>query len=202
MHVLISCMDECDWLRLVKQHIVRTYNKTCEYVALVICQMSISIIKQYRVYLGIPANSQFLVAYLAFSAHATQLLNDRDTLTSRCLACASAKLILAVYSWSRRCAGVHEGLNASADSFFSSQGRPDPHFDDRNTEVIDRLLALHPHASSLEMETFYLLHLANCSRGAPAVIFWGFQVSRTLTPAQTSCHLSTGGMCWKSMLAA
>jgi hypothetical protein len=62
-------------------------------------------------------------------------------------------------------AGVHEGLNASADSFFSSQGRPDPNFDDRNSNVIDQLLAMHPHASSLEMETFHLLHLSSCSRG-------------------------------------
>ena len=61
---------------------------------------------------------------------------------------------------------MHEGLNASADSFFSSQGRPDPNFDDRNACVLDDLLHRHPTTSSLEMETFHLFHLAQCSYGA------------------------------------
>lgn len=37
-----------------------------------------------------------------------------------------------------------EGLNASCDSFYSSQGRVDTHFDDRNEQLVARLTALHP----------------------------------------------------------
>lgn len=61
--------------------------------------------------------------------------------------------------------GVHCGLNASADSFFSSQGRLDAHFSDRNAAVLDELQRRHPDVSSLEMETFHLFHLAQCSGG-------------------------------------
>lgn len=61
---------------------------------------------------------------------------------------------------------VVAGLNASADSFFSSQGRLDDHFDDRNEHVIDMLIEQHPAACSLEMEAFHLFHLAECSKGA------------------------------------
>ena len=58
-------------------------------------------------------------------------------------------------------------MNASADSFFSSQGRNDPNFDDRNDDVLDLLLHEQPSVTSLEMENFHLFHLAHCSRGAP-----------------------------------
>eukprot|EP01113_Clastostelium_recurvatum_P015331 TRINITY_DN1851_c0_g1_i2.p1 TRINITY_DN1851_c0_g1~~TRINITY_DN1851_c0_g1_i2.p1 ORF type:complete len:298 (+),score=35.84 TRINITY_DN1851_c0_g1_i2:21-914(+) len=64
--------------------------------------------------------------------------------------------------------GVQRGSNATADSFYSSQGRQDPHFDDRNASLIDDLLVAHPGTTSLEMETFKLLHLAHCSRGVVA----------------------------------
>lgn len=60
---------------------------------------------------------------------------------------------------------MHLGMNASADSFFSSQGRYDPNFDDRNDSVLDTLLKRHPDVSSLEMESFQLFHLAKCSNG-------------------------------------
>lgn len=53
---------------------------------------------------------------------------------------------------------VVEGLNASADSFYDAQGRIDPNFRDANGGVLDRLRALD--VASVEMESFYLLHLA------------------------------------------
>ncbi len=56
---------------------------------------------------------------------------------------------------------VVSGCNATADSFYSSQGRIDPHFDDDNALVLQRLQNLK--CVSLEMETFVLLHLAACS---------------------------------------
>ncbi len=53
---------------------------------------------------------------------------------------------------------VVEGLNASADSFYDAQGRVDPNFRDGNGGVLARLRALD--VASVEMESFYLLHLA------------------------------------------
>jgi len=61
---------------------------------------------------------------------------------------------------------VLPGMNASADSFYSSQGRVGLGFDDRNEELVDRLVDSHDGSIlSLEMETFHLLDLARCSRG-------------------------------------
>ncbi|CAM9286704.1 unnamed protein product [Hapterophycus canaliculatus] len=57
-------------------------------------------------------------------------------------------------------------LNASADSFYSSQGRLDPSFEDRNDDLVPSLLARHPSVGTFEMETFQLLHLARlCRKG-------------------------------------
>ncbi|GLC65493.1 hypothetical protein PLESTF_000302500 [Pleodorina starrii] len=61
---------------------------------------------------------------------------------------------------------VVEGLNASADSFYSSQGRTGSDFDDRNEGLLGELVAAHPDLVSLEMETFQLLDLARCSKGS------------------------------------
>jgi uridine phosphorylase len=42
-----------------------------------------------------------------------------------------------------------EGLNVSTCSFYSSQGRTDPNFDDRNGGVLPALLVQHPTAASM-----------------------------------------------------
>ena len=47
-------------------------------------------------------------------------------------------------------------LNATADSFYSSQGRTDANFDDRNETLIDEIIGKFPTATTLEMETFQL----------------------------------------------
>lgn len=60
---------------------------------------------------------------------------------------------------------VLEGMNATADSFYSSQGRQDSNFDDRNESLIDDISAKYPEIATLEMETFHLFDLARCSRG-------------------------------------
>lgn len=60
---------------------------------------------------------------------------------------------------------VTRGLNASACSFYSSQGRIDACFEDDNLGVLDRLRREHPSVVSMEMETFQLFALANSSRG-------------------------------------
>ncbi|BGP42080.1 hypothetical protein JCM10450v2_006166 [Rhodotorula kratochvilovae] len=54
-------------------------------------------------------------------------------------------------------------LHASADCFYSSQGRIDRNFQDDNDTLIDDLLKEHPRCASLEMETAHLLHLSHLS---------------------------------------
>ncbi|KAF9043214.1 nucleoside phosphorylase domain-containing protein [Panaeolus papilionaceus] len=51
--------------------------------------------------------------------------------------------------------------NASADSFYSSQGRQTS-FPDHNGNLIQRLEESIPDLATLEMETFHLFHLAAC----------------------------------------
>eukprot|EP01094_Clydonella_sp_ATCC50884_P004396 TRINITY_DN13420_c0_g1_i1.p1 TRINITY_DN13420_c0_g1~~TRINITY_DN13420_c0_g1_i1.p1 ORF type:complete len:342 (+),score=100.94 TRINITY_DN13420_c0_g1_i1:49-1074(+) len=60
---------------------------------------------------------------------------------------------------------VVAGMNATADSFYSSQGRVGSVFDDKNEELIDQLALTHPDVVTLEMETFHVMDLARCSYG-------------------------------------
>eukprot|EP01080_Neovahlkampfia_damariscottae_P008384 gene8384-209_t len=61
---------------------------------------------------------------------------------------------------------VHKGMNGTACSFYSSQGRVTSEFDDRNSQLVDKqLLGKYPNVKSLEMETFHLFDLAECSKG-------------------------------------
>ncbi|KAJ7595323.1 nucleoside phosphorylase domain-containing protein [Mycena floridula] len=52
-------------------------------------------------------------------------------------------------------------VNASADSFYSSQGRQTS-FPDHNSQLIDQLLTSVDDLATLEMETHHLYHLAAC----------------------------------------
>ncbi|KAG1690398.1 hypothetical protein DVH05_028186 [Phytophthora capsici] len=61
---------------------------------------------------------------------------------------------------------VFDGLNATACSFYSSQGRLDSNFDDRNEKLVEDLTTAHPDLYTVEMETFHLLDLAQRSRGS------------------------------------
>ncbi|GJJ78530.1 hypothetical protein EMPS_10889 [Entomortierella parvispora] len=61
---------------------------------------------------------------------------------------------------------VWSGINATADSFYSSQGRQDENFLDENQELFTQLLAHEPKTLTLEMETFVLYHLARSSTQA------------------------------------
>jgi uridine phosphorylase len=83
--------------------------------------------------------------------------------------------------------GVCSGLNATADSFYSSQGRHSTWFEDRNECLLADLLARYPSAVTVEMETAMLLDLARCSRGsvraAAAVIALADRQSNGFLPA-------------------
>eukprot|EP01138_Halocafeteria_seosinensis_P000065 gb/GECG01000066.1/.p1 GENE.gb/GECG01000066.1/~~gb/GECG01000066.1/.p1 ORF type:complete len:354 (+),score=44.55 gb/GECG01000066.1/:1-1062(+) len=62
--------------------------------------------------------------------------------------------------------GVTTGVNATADSFYSSQGRTTALFDDQNATLLDDLEKKYPNAAALEMETFQLFELARSSYGS------------------------------------
>lgn len=65
---------------------------------------------------------------------------------------------------------VVEGVNVTADSFYSSQGRIDTRFEDGNTILFGEgglVVKNYPDAASMEMESFSLLHLAACSKEIP-----------------------------------
>ncbi|KAI9296976.1 purine and uridine phosphorylase [Neoconidiobolus thromboides FSU 785] len=55
------------------------------------------------------------------------------------------------------------GLNVTCDSFYSSQGRIASHFKDDNEGHIDNIKKHYPNLLSLEMESYQLYHLAQCS---------------------------------------
>jgi len=57
---------------------------------------------------------------------------------------------------------VIPGLNATADSFYSSQGRTGTYFEDHNTKLIEEMTAKE-RVTTLEMETFHLFDLARCA---------------------------------------
>ncbi|KAF9220370.1 purine and uridine phosphorylase [Gyrodon lividus] len=59
---------------------------------------------------------------------------------------------------------VTNAVNASTDSFYSSQGRQTS-FQDHNSGLIDHLKETIPDITSLEMETYWIFHLAASWRG-------------------------------------
>ncbi|GAC93798.1 uridine phosphorylase [Pseudozyma hubeiensis SY62] len=61
---------------------------------------------------------------------------------------------------------VGDTVNASADSFYGSQGRIDPAFIDANSNLIDVIRQRRPGVATLEMETFVLNHLAAAANDA------------------------------------
>eukprot|EP01128_Nolandella_sp_AFSM9_P008101 TRINITY_DN466_c0_g1_i2.p1 TRINITY_DN466_c0_g1~~TRINITY_DN466_c0_g1_i2.p1 ORF type:complete len:376 (+),score=85.30 TRINITY_DN466_c0_g1_i2:96-1130(+) len=58
---------------------------------------------------------------------------------------------------------VISGPDATADSFYSSQGRLDASFADHNHTLIDEIMKVDEGIASLQMETFMLFHLARLS---------------------------------------
>ncbi len=58
---------------------------------------------------------------------------------------------------------VVEAPTVAADSFYGSQGRIDPQFDDHNEDLIDSMMVRYPTTGAIEMETYHLFHLAKIS---------------------------------------
>jgi len=64
---------------------------------------------------------------------------------------------------------VHEGMNASTDFFYGSQGRNDSNFLDYNDQLLENMYHRYPDTKSIEMETFQLLGLArHCKQSIKA----------------------------------
>ncbi|TFK24595.1 uridine phosphorylase [Coprinopsis marcescibilis] len=74
------------------------------------------------------------------------------------------KAILSVKPPQSKAVIVTNTVNASADSFYSSQGRQTS-FPDHNEHLIEQLQASIHDVGTLEMETFHLFHLAKCWSG-------------------------------------
>ena len=53
-------------------------------------------------------------------------------------------------------------MNATCDSFYSSQGRPERDFLDKNDTLLEELKRDNPEISTLDMETCHLFHLSAC----------------------------------------
>lgn len=62
-----------------------------------------------------------------------------------------------------------EAKNASADSFYSSQGRQSALFYDENEDLIAELQRRHPDLQTFEMETYLLNHLADAANRSESV---------------------------------
>lgn len=85
---------------------------------------------------------------------------------------------------------VWNGVNATADSFYSSQGRQDLNFVDDNQDLFTELVKHEPDTQTLEMETFLLYHLARTSTVAPLK-----EESRVTAAATSNKHSIRAGAC-------
>jgi uridine phosphorylase len=64
---------------------------------------------------------------------------------------------------------VTTGGDATADSFYSSQGREGSAFADSNSSLLDRLAASHPTLATLQMETFHLFDLGRSASASGTI---------------------------------
>ena len=87
----------------------------------------------------------------------------------------------------QRCQIV-QGKNCSADSFYSSQGRLDINFRDRNADLLQWINAQHENGvKSVEMETFHLLDLSRCA--SSQVPIYSTAISLVLANRSTDKYL-------------
>uniref|UniRef100_A0A7S3DFJ9 Nucleoside phosphorylase domain-containing protein n=1 Tax=Palpitomonas bilix TaxID=652834 RepID=A0A7S3DFJ9_9EUKA len=100
---------------------------------------------------------------------------------------------------------VTGGMNVSSDSFYSSQGRHDENFDDRNHGLIEKAIAKHPKLVSMEMETFHLFDLAAVSHGgirasAAAIALGNRIVDTVLSPEEREeMEMKAGRACLEAL---
>lgn len=100
------------------------------------------------------------------SASADEQPHGAYTVTAPVLPSAILQPLLYKHLQGTSCPVV-EGLNLTADGFYASQGRVGSSFDDRNDELMESLCEVYPEATTMEMETFQLLHLGLCATSVP-----------------------------------
>lgn len=59
---------------------------------------------------------------------------------------------------------VYTGITISCDSYYSSKGRVDPEFNDKNEKPLEHLIHKLPDLKSVEIESFQLVHLSKIAR--------------------------------------
>lgn len=59
---------------------------------------------------------------------------------------------------------VQTGLTLSCDSYYSSQGRVNPDFDDRNENLMDYLVNKLTNLKAIEMESYHLVYLSKIAK--------------------------------------
>jgi uridine phosphorylase len=108
--------------------------------------------------------------------HISQTVQADESLTSHLYAKMSKSMTVKI------------GVNVSADSFYASQGRTDPNFNDQNHALISDVKERYEDALTLEMESFYLIHLAKCCKSeirmaACAMVFAQRESNEFLEPS-------------------
>jgi len=85
----------------------------------------------------------------------------------------------------------------TGDSFYGSQGRIDPNFEDKNEGLLEDVCAAYPEALTCEMETFQLLHLAKSSKGSiiasAAKIILANRITADVLDSQTMAKVESLG---------
>jgi uridine phosphorylase len=92
---------------------------------------------------------------------------------------------------------VKSGVNITADSFYSGQGRIDSNFSDYNETIVESIREKYPRVASMEMESFMLLHLAKCSKkpvhATAAAIVVANRRSADVVDGETLDHCEAAG---------
>lgn len=94
--------------------------------------------------------------------------------------------------------GVCGGINASADTFYASQGRAPVYFDDRNETLLQDIEARHPDLAVCEMETNHLFDLASMARepmhvAGAAMVYANRRYKNVTTPELAEELVKKGG---------
>ena len=104
---------------------------------------------------------------------------------------------------------VVTGIDASADSFYASQGRAGGDFADFNGGLLEALEARVPDVACMQMETFQLLDLARRSApgrrlaaAAATIVMWNRRSGRSATAEQIEVLEAAGGRAALDALAA
>ncbi len=119
----------------------------------VVAEQSYAILTNYDAY-HLPNSELRTAAYFTLTSPLSATLSLHN------------KLLKALQQTPSRSFPVVAAIDATADSFYGSQGRIDNSFDDRNNNLLDYIMNQHPQTSSLQMETYHLYHLAKMNEYA------------------------------------